>query len=48
MVNLTVLGTLIFDERIAETHLEAERIWARSGKILAGNSTTPFPGKITI
>ncbi|CAK63318.1 unnamed protein product (macronuclear) [Paramecium tetraurelia] len=48
LVNLTILGSLIFDERRASTKLEAERIWVRSGKLLAGNSTNPFPGKINI
>ena len=42
------MGSLIFDERRASTKLEAERIWVRSGKLLAGNSTHPFPGKINI
>ncbi|CAK63336.1 unnamed protein product (macronuclear) [Paramecium tetraurelia] len=48
LVNLTILGSLIFDEKRASTKLEAERIWVRSGKLLAGNSTNPFPGKINI
>ena len=48
LANLTILGTLIFDERRAMTKLEAERIWIRSGKLLAGNITHPFPGKINI
>lgn len=45
---MTILGTLIFDEKRSSTKLEAERIWVRSGKLLAGNATNPFPGKILI
>ncbi|CAD8161606.1 unnamed protein product [Paramecium octaurelia] len=48
LVNLIIFGTLIFDEKRASTKLEAERIWIRSGKLLAGNATNPFPGRINI
>lgn len=43
-----MLGNLIFDETKASTTLQANYIFARSGKILAGNATHPFPGAITI
>ena len=41
---LTILGHLIFDERRTSSILKARYIWVYSGKLLAGNSSTPFPG----
>jgi hypothetical protein len=46
--DLTILGELEFDIWRAVSNLKARSIWVKSGRLLAGNVTHPFPGKINI
>lgn len=48
LTELTVLGQLIFDTRRDESTLRAHRIWVKTGRLIAGDADTPFPGKVNI
>lgn len=45
--HLQVEGDLIISEDLSDVRIIANSIWIRSGSIKAGNSSIPFPGKLT-
>ncbi|KAM3130389.1 hypothetical protein pb186bvf_017488 [Paramecium bursaria] len=45
---LIIIGSLIFDDQRDTSILKANNLWIKGGKLLAGNSTYPFKGKIKI
>lgn len=45
---LTIDGTLRIDSSLSAVTIEAEYIWVRGGKLLAGESSSPYTGQLTI